>query len=183
MFKAFRSDLSKYKRYSGKSAIVLILSQQGLWAIIVYRINNAIYSSKLFKPLKIILLLIGLFFQKLMEIITGISLPYSATIGSQFYIGHFGGIIINSKAVIGNNCNISQGVTIGISGVREHRGIPIIGNNVYIGANAVIAGNLHIGDNVVIGANSLVVDSVEPNVTVVGVPAKKVSDNNSEPYI
>ena len=94
MFKAFRSDLSKYKRYSGKSAIVLILSQQGLWAIIVYRINNAIYSSKLFKPLKIILLLIGLFFQKLMEIITGISLPYSATIGSQFYIGKISGELL-----------------------------------------------------------------------------------------
>ncbi|WP_232224054.1 serine O-acetyltransferase [Gillisia sp. CAL575] len=118
-----------------------------------------------------------------MEIITGISLPYSATIGDKFYIGHFGGIIINSQSVIGNNCNISQGVTVGVSGVGKYRGVPIIGNNVYIGANAVIAGNVKIGDNVVIGANSLVTSSVEKNTTVLGVPAVKVSDNNSDLYI
>lgn len=161
----------------------MILTQQGLWAILVYRINNSVYTSKTPKSIKNILLFFGLIFQKLMEILTGISLPYSATIGDQFYIGHFGGIIINSQSVIGNNCNISQGVTVGVSGIGEHRGVPIIGNNVYIGANAVIAGNLKIGDNVVVGANSLVTNNVEANTTVLGVPAVKVSDNNSELYI
>ncbi len=183
MLKKFKSDLIKYKRYSNKSAIHVILTQQGLWAILIYRINNSIYNSKIFNPIKSILLFFGLFFQKLMEIITGISLPYSATIGDKFYIGHFGGIIINSQSVIGNNCNISQGVTVGVSGVGKYRGVPIIGNNVYIGANAVIAGNVKIGDNVVIGANSLVTSSVEKNTTVLGVPAVKVSDNNSDLYI
>ncbi len=176
-------DLKKYKKYSGRSAFYLLLTQQGLWAIVVYRINNSIFNSGLPNILKWGFIFFGLFFQKITEIITGISLPYSAQIGKEFYIGHFGGIIINSKAIIGNNCNISQGVTIGISGRGERRGVPIIGNNVYIGANAVIAGNLTVGDNVVIGANSLVTESVEPNITVVGVPAKKVSDNTSEDYI
>lgn len=183
MLKKIKSDLEKYKRYSNKSALYVILTQQGLWAILVYRINNAIYTSKTPKPIKGALLFIGLIFQKLIEILTGISLPYSATIGNRFYIGHFGGIIINSQAIIGDNCNISQGVTIGISGIRENRGVPIIGNNVYIGANAVIAGNLIIGDNAVVGANSLVTNSVLSNFTVVGVPAVKVSDNNSKYYI
>lgn len=183
MLKKFKSDLKKYKRYSGNSAFVLILTQQGLWAILVYRINNSIYNSNIFNPIKSVLLLIGLLFQKLMEILTGISLPYKATIGDNFYIGHFGGIIINSQSVIGNNCNISQGVTIGVSGVGVYRGVPIIGNNVYIGVNAVVAGNLKIGDNAVIGANSLVTSSVETNTTVLGVPAIKVSNNNSQQYI
>lgn len=183
MLKTFRTDLHKYKRYSGKSALNLILTQQGLWAILVYRINNSIFRTKFPVILKKVLLYIGMFFQKLIEIITGISIPYSAQIGNHFYIGHFGGIIINASAVIGNNCNISQGVTIGISGRGVRRGVPIIGNNVYIGANAVVAGDISIGDNVVIGANSLVTESVEPNITVVGVPAKKVSDNTSENYI
>tara|TARA_R100000935_G_C2839123_1_gene169991 strand:+ start:1753 stop:2304 length:552 start_codon:yes stop_codon:yes gene_type:complete len=183
MLKKFRSDLLKYKRYSGKSSFILLFTQQGLWAILVYRINNSIYNSKIFKPIKSILLFFGLFFQKLMEVLTGISLPYSATIGEKFYIGHFGGIIINSQSVIGNNCNISQGVTVGVSGVKENRGVPVIGNNVYIGANAVIAGSLKIGDNAVIGANSLVTRSVDTNTTVLGVPAIKVSDNNSDLYI
>ncbi|MCF4102135.1 serine O-acetyltransferase [Gillisia sp. M10.2A] len=183
MLKAFRTDLIKYKRYSGKSAMRLLLTQQGLWAILVYRINNSIFNTKLPNLFKNILLFFGLVSQKWIEILTGISLPYSATIGSQFYIGHFGGIIINSKAVIGKNCNISQGVTIGVSGRGLKRGIPVIGNNVYIGANAVIAGEIQIGDNVVVAANSLVVNSVPDNCTVVGVPAAVVSQNNSEAYL
>jgi serine O-acetyltransferase len=183
MFHTFKSDFIKYKNYSGKSSVILLLTQQGLWAICIYRLNNSIYNSSLPKPLKFLLLLFGLFFQKLMEIITGISIPYSAQIGKQFYIGHFGGIIINSKSIIGNNCNISQGVTIGVSGRGKNRGVPVIENNVYIGANAVIAGKIIIGENVVVAANSLVVDSVPNNCTVVGVPAKVVSHNNSESYI
>ncbi|WP_026839451.1 serine O-acetyltransferase [Gillisia sp. JM1] len=176
-------DLKKYKRYSGKSSIYLLITQQGLWAIFVYRINNKIFNSRTPKWLKNIFLGVGLLFHKFIEIITGISLPYSAQIGNDFYIGHFGGIIINSKAIIGNNCNISQGVTIGVSGRGPKRGVPRIGNNVYIGANAVIVGDIFIGDNVVIGANSLVIESVPNNCTMLGVPATKVSDNNSEFYI
>ena len=75
--------------------------------------------------------------QKGIEIITGISIPASAEIGHSFYTGHFGGIILNAKTVVGNNCNISQGVTIGDSGTEERRGVPQTGNNVYIGTNTI----------------------------------------------
>jgi serine O-acetyltransferase len=180
----FKTDIKKYKRYRGnKSAIILLLTTQGLWALFVYRISNAIYRSKLPKVVKKILLVFAIIWQKWIEIISGISLPYSATIGSGFYIGHFGNIIINASAVIGNNCNISQGVTIGVSGKSENRGVPVIGNNVYIGANSVIAGKITVGDDVVIGANTFVNRDIEPNVTVLGVPAKKISDNTSVDYI
>lgn len=179
----FSEDLMKYKKYSGKSSPYLLLTQQGLWAILVYRFNSAVYQSSLPGVIKTFLLLAGTFFQKGIEMICGISLPYTARIGTSFYIGHFGGIIINSKAIIGNNCNISQGVTIGISGRGDKRGVPTIGNNVYIGANAVIAGSIEIGDNVLIGANSLVTESVMANSTVVGVPAKKINDLGSHGYI
>ena len=183
MLRIFRTDLHKYQSYSGKSGLIMLLTQQGLWAILVYRINNSIFRANIPNFLKKILLFIGVFFQKMTEIITGISIPYSAQIGESFYIGHFGGVIINASSQIGNNCNISQGVTIGISGKGEKRGVPNIGNNVYIGANAVVAGNITVGDHVVIGANSLVTESVAPNITVVGVPAIKVSDYTSENYI
>lgn len=180
----FLSDLGKYKKYSGnKNAIILFLTTQGLWAMFVYRISNGIYKSKLPKPIKKVLLVFAVVWQKWIEIITGISIPYSAQIGPQFYIGHFGGIIINAKAVIGNNCNISQGVTIGVSGRGEKRGVPRIGNHVYIGANATIVGNVEVGDYCVVAANSLVVSSVFPNKTVAGVPAKEISDNTSKGYI
>ncbi|WP_243652256.1 serine O-acetyltransferase [Mariniflexile fucanivorans] len=133
--------------------------------------------------MKQILLVFAVLWQKMIEILTGISISYSAQIGSDFYIGHFGGIIINASAVIGNNCNISQGVTIGVSGRGEKRGVPIIGNNVYMGANAVIVGRIEIGDNSVIAANSLVVNNVEPNTTVMGVPAIVINNNTSKDYI
>ena len=63
----------------------------------------------------------------------GIELPRGTKVGEGLYIGHFGGIIISGGAVIGRNCNISQGVTIGVAGRGEKRGIPIIGDGVYIG--------------------------------------------------
>jgi len=90
---------------------------------------------------------------------------------------------LNGKTIIGDNCNISQGVTIGVSGRGNKRGVPIIGNNVYMGANAVIAGKIRIGNGVVIGANTLVINDVSDNITVLGVPAKKISDYNSDDYI
>ncbi|MBU2952136.1 serine acetyltransferase [Tamlana agarivorans] len=181
---SFSSDLKKYKKYSkNKSLLVLILTNQGLWALFVYRISNAVYHCKLPKIIIKVLLVFAVISQKWIEIITGISLPYTAQIGAGFYIGHFGGVIINPSAKIGTNCNISQGVTIGVSGRDGKRGVPIIGNNVYIGANAVIAGKIVVGDNCVIGANSLVNVSVEENKTVLGVPAKVISDNTSKNYI
>lgn len=182
--KAFRSDFKKYKKYSGnKSAIILLFTTQGLWALFVYRLSNSIYRSKLPRWIKKILLLGAVIHQKWIEILTGISLPYAATIGKRFYIAHHGHIILHPRTIIGENCNIAQGVTIGVSGRGENRGIPVIGNNVFMAANAVIAGKIYVGDNSVIGANSLVVNNVESNITVLGVPAKKISDNNSEAYI
>jgi serine O-acetyltransferase len=121
--------------------------------------------------------------QKCIEITTGISLPYAAQIGPGLYIGHFGGIIVNHETVIGANCNLSQGVTIGVSGYGSRRGIPVIGDRVYICANAVVAGRITVGHDVVIGGNSLVTDDVPNHVTVVGVPAVVVSQHGSEPYI
>ncbi|GHC59893.1 serine O-acetyltransferase [Ulvibacter litoralis] len=179
----FSLDLKKYKKYSGKSSIVLFFTQQGLWALFVYRFYNAVYTGKLPKIIKSLILLFGVLHQKWIEIVTGISIPYSASIGHSFYIGHFGNIIINSKSVIGSNCNISQGVTIGVSGRGEKRGVPVIGDNVYMGANATIAGSIAVGNGAVIGANSLVISNVAAGTTVVGVPAEQVSSNDSNDYI
>ena len=179
----FKSDILKYKKYSGKSSLVLFLTTQGLWAIFIYRISNYIYNSRIPLIIKKILLLLSILWQKWIEIITGISIPYSCKIGHSFYIGHFGGIIINANAVIGNNCNISQGVTIGVSGRGEHRGVPIIGDNNYIGANAVIVGKINIGNNCVIAANSLIIESLKDNCTVIGVPSKVINYKGSKGYI
>lgn len=183
MLRRIKSDIYRYRNYSNKPFLVLIFTQQGLWALIIYRISNALYNSYFPKYLKRLLLIIAVFFQKMIEMFAGISIPYSARIGYGCYIGHFGNIIINADAIIGDNCNISQGVTIGVSGRGKRRGVPVIGDNVYIGANAVIAGKITVGSGAVIGANSFVNQHVEPNTTVLGVPAKKINDYNSVKYI
>lgn len=176
------SDYNKYKKYGG-NFITIVFFTQGFWALIQYRV-----ASYCFKNIKIIgvrqvLLFLLLIWQKIIEIITGISIPASAQIGHSFYIGHFGGIILNAKTIIGNNCNISQGVTIGVSGLGDKRGVPIIGNNVYIACNTTVAGKILIEDNAVLGANSLVKSNVSKNQIVLGVPAIVVSDKGSSTYI
>lgn len=181
LFSLIVSDYKKYSTYGGHFFSILFLTQ-GFWAVFQYRIAHWCYTLRV-PIIKQILLLVCVLWQKLIEILTGISIPYSVTIGHSFYIGHFGGIIINANSSIGNNCNISQGVTIGISGRDDKRGVPSIGNNVYIGANAVIAGKITVGDDCLIAANSLVVNSVESGVTVLGVPAKVISNNSSKGYI
>jgi serine O-acetyltransferase len=82
------------------------------------------------------------------------------------YIGHFGNIVIHGDAIIGENCNISQGITIGVSNYGEKKGVPTIGNRVFIGPNACVFGNISIGNNVTIGANTVVTDTIADGKTV-----------------
>jgi serine O-acetyltransferase len=175
------SDYKKHEKYGG-NFMTIVFFTQGFWASFQYRVAHAVYKIPI-PILKQLLQLFCLVWQKVNEIITGISIPGSAQIGHSFYIGHFGGIILNAKTIIGNNCNISQGVTIGVSGQGENRGVPKLGNNVYIGANVVIAGNIFIEDDVLIGACSLVNTNVTANSVMLGVPAVKVSEKSSEGYI
>lgn len=181
LFQLFYSDYKKYKKYGGNFISILFFTQ-GFWAIFQYRIANSVYQLKV-PVLKQLFQVVCLIWQKLIEVLTGISIPSSAKIGHSFYIGHFGGVIINAKTVIGNNCNISQGVTIGVSGLNENRGVPKIGHNVYLGANCVVAGDICIGDNVLVSACSLVIKDVESNIVVSGVPAVEISSKGSKGYI
>jgi serine O-acetyltransferase len=113
----------------------------------------------------------------------GIEIFPTTQIGEGFYIGHFGGIIINPKAKIGKNCNISQGVTIGQSNRGKTAGFPTIGNNVFIGPGVKILGGITIGDNVAIGANAVVTKSFGDGSVIAGVPAKLLSKEGVEGYI
>jgi serine O-acetyltransferase len=112
-----------------------------------------------------------------------IQIAIGAKIGKGFYIGHWGDIVINKDATIGDNCNISQGVTIGIANGGKYPGVPIIGDRVYIGPGAKIFGNITIGNDVAIGANAVVTHDVPDGVSVAGIPAKIISQTGSINYI
>jgi serine O-acetyltransferase len=100
--------------------------------------------------------------------------------GPGLSIAHQGTIVVNSDCKIGDNCRIHHGVTIG-SGRLAPNDSPQIGNHVFIGAGAVLTGPITIADGIAIGANSFVNQSFfEPNITIAGCPAKKVSNKGSE---
>ncbi len=118
-----------------------------------------------------------------LQIKFGIAISYKAKIGSGFYIGHHGGIVTNEEMVIGKNCNLSHDVTIGVSRRGERAGVPVIGDNVYIGPGAKIFGKITIGNNAAIGANCVVTKDVPENGVVVGIPGKVISYEGSVGYI
>lgn len=113
----------------------------------------------------------------------GISIPFETSIGSGFYIGHFGGIVVNEKAVIGKNCNISHGVTLGEANRGERKGCPVIGDNVYLGPGAKIVGAVRIGNDVAVGANCVVTKDVPDHSVVVGIPGRVISQDGSAGYV
>ena len=113
----------------------------------------------------------------------GIDISPDAQIGSGFYIGHFGGIVVNRDVVIGDNCNLSHGVTLGQSNRGDKAGCPTIGNNVYIAPGAVVVGRIHVGDFAAIGANAVVIGDVAEHTAVGGIPARAISSEGSEGYV
>lgn len=113
----------------------------------------------------------------------GFDISYRTKIGKGLYIGHFGGIVIHGDAVIGENCSLSQGMTIGILNRGKSVGIPKIGNRVFIGPNAVILGGITIGDDVLIGANAVVTFDVAHHAVVAAPLAEIISHKGSEGYV
>lgn len=101
----------------------------------------------------------------------GIQIPAGTKIGYGFYIGHGVGIVINGGTVIGNNCNVSQFLSIGTTKKTP----ATIGDNVYIGPNVCIVEDVKIGNNVTIGAGAVVTKDIPDNATAAGVPAKVIS--------
>ena len=132
----------------------------------------SVYRSTL--PLKGPLLGLLYVWRKAIEITTGICLPHRAVIGPGLCLNHFGPIIVNKDAVIGADCDIAQCVTIGVSGHGARRGVPVIGNHVYIGPCATVSGKIVVGDGARISGNSLVISDVPPGALVSGVPARMI---------
>ncbi len=106
--------------------------------------------------------------------LTGIEIHPGAAIGKGLFIDHGMGVVIGETAVIGDNVTLFQGVTLGGTGKEKGKRHPTIGNNVVVGTGAKVLGNFTVGDNVQIGANAVVVREVPANSVVVGVPGRIV---------
>jgi serine O-acetyltransferase len=110
----------------------------------------------------------------------GLQVSFYADIGPGLLMGHFGGIVVSGDGKIGKNCNLSHGVTIGVATRGGTRGVPVIGDNVYLGPNAVVSGPISVGSNAAVGANCVVTKDVPDNAVVAGVPGRIISNEGSQ---
>jgi serine O-acetyltransferase len=146
-----------------------LLREQSAWAILVYRWGRRIDKSKpgLLRNIR------GKIYQlvyRFVETLTGISLPKSCKIGPGLKIYHFGGIFLHGECIVGANCTLRQGVTIGNRGIDGPA--PIVEDDVEFGAYAQVLGPIRIGKGAKIGAMSVVLRDVPPGATAVGIPAR-----------
>lgn len=144
----------------------------GFWAMVIYRFGRwryTITSGLIRKPFSILYKLCYFYIKG-----KGIELPCEVDVGRGFRIDHQGGIVVSGYSSFGENCVIRNGVTIGISKQGENKA-PVFGNNVDIGTGAKILGDIKIGNNVIIGANAVVIKNLPDNCIAVGVPAKIIT--------
>ncbi|NMM39124.1 MAG: serine acetyltransferase [Glaciimonas sp.] len=145
------------------------LQEQSIWAVWTYRFGRRIDQ----RPEGLIkrLLTTGYWLLfRAVETTVGVSLPKSARIGPGLRIWHFGGIFIHPETVIGSNCTLRQGVTIGNR--REGGPVPVLGDDVELGAYAQVLGGIRIGNGCKIGAMAVVLCDVPDGATAVGAPAR-----------
>ena len=141
--------------------------------VLLYRFGSFLY--------KIKLVLISKLITWLNRFLFSVFIPSCCKIGSNFKLGYWGlGVVIHSNTVIGDNCIVAQNVTIGRN--FGDKNVPMIGNDVYIGAGSVVFGEITIGNNVIIGSNSVINKSIPDNCTVVGNPMKIIKTNRLKKY-
>lgn len=177
----FSDDL---KRYGFKSfnfyvflKIFFIFPIPGLKFIIVFRCLQNYRNKNKF------LFFFFLFFYRYYKIKYSIDISFRAKIGRGLYIGHFGNIVIHGDSVLGDFCNLSQGVTIGVINHGKNKGVPTIGNSVFLGPGACVLGKIYISDYVTIGANSVINFNVPEKSTVLPSPSFIVNKDLSKFYI
>ena len=158
----WRADLARYPRRPW-------LKEQSIWALAVYRFGRRVDRRRPGLRRKLLERAYWLAF-RLAETATGISIPKSVRVGPGLRIWHFGNIFVHHDSVIGANCTLRQGVTIGN---REEGGpVPILEDDVELGAYVQILGGIRIGRGAKVGAMSVVLRDVPEGATAVGIPAR-----------
>lgn len=149
----------------------VILNYPGVHAMFIYRIDHFLWTHHL-KLLARLLSQIGRF-------LTGIEIHPGADIGKRFFIDHGMGVVIGETTVIGDDCTIYQGVTLGgvATGAHLKKRHPTLCDGVMVSAGAKVLGNVTIGKNSIIGASSVVLKDVPENCTVIGIPGRIVKEN------
>lgn len=157
---------------AARYALNVIINYPGVHAMFCYRINSFLWK-------KLHLKFLARFLSQLARFFTGIEIHPGATIGKRLFIDHGMGVVIGETTIIGDDCVLYQGVTLGGVGTGEHKvkRHPTLLNNVMVSAGAKVIGDVTIGNNSIVGAQTVVLADVPDNCTVVGVPAFIVKEN------
>ncbi|WP_154028993.1 serine O-acetyltransferase [Olsenella uli] len=164
MFERFREDIETFRAHdpAATSNISIVLNSPGMRAIWAYRRQHWLWVHG---------------HQLLARTLStwsrhhfGVEIHPGATIGRRFTIDHGMGIVIGETTIIGDDCQLYQGVTLGGTGKERGKRHPTLGNGVVVGVGAAVLGNITLGDNVKVGGGAVVVRDVPADCTVVGVP-------------
>ena len=151
---------------AARSALEVLLLYQGVHALIWHRFAHWFYKHHLFFIARLI--------SQIARFFTLIEIHPGAQLGHGILIDHGCGVVIGETTVVGDNCAIYQGVTLGGVGTQKGKPHPTLGSNVTVGAGAKILGSFEVGDNCTIAANAVLLKPLESNVTAVGIPARPV---------
>ncbi|WP_413560069.1 serine O-acetyltransferase [Bdellovibrio sp. HCB209] len=168
LWKRFKALLDTYRAYdpAAKSLWEIALLYPGPKALIMHRLAHLFYKAELY--------FVARFVAEISRWLTGIEIHPGATLGRRLVIDHGFGVVIGETAIVGDDCVIFHGVTLGgikFDPVKRH---PTVGNKVMIGTGAKILGPIMIGDGAMIGANSVVVKDVPAGATMVAPLAQQL---------
>lgn len=168
MFTRMKEDIATVFEQdpAARSVLEVVLTYSGLHAVWAHRIAHALFRNKLFFLARVV--------SQVSRFFTGIEIHPGAKIGRRFFIDHGMGVVIGETCVIGDDCILFQGVTLGGTGKERGKRHPTLGNNVLVATGAKVLGSITLGDNSKVGAGSVVLKDVPPNATVVGIPGKVV---------
>ncbi len=169
LLQSIRRDIqaARERDPAAMSSLEVILTYPGFHARQIHRLVQTLHTHRLRLPAR--------FVSHFGRFLTGIEIHPGATIGEGFFIDHGMGVVIGETAIIGENCHLFQGVTLGGTSTRRAKRHPTLEKNVVVGAGAKVIGDVTIGANAKIGAGSVVVTNVPANATVVGVPGHVVA--------
>jgi len=172
LFKTLKEDIQTVfaKDPAARSVLEVIFCYPGLHALWLHRLAHFLWWHKLW--------FLARFVSHISRFLTGIEIHPRAKIGRRFFIDHGAGVVIGETAEVGDNVLMYQGVVLGGTTMKKEKRHPTIGDNVIMGAGAVALGAIVIEDGARIGSGSVVVKSVPPGATVVGVPGKVVEDRH-----
>ena len=172
MFDNIRYDIKNImqKDPAARSAIEVFFLYPSVRALRDHRLAHWLYKHKHFFLARMV--------SQHSRRVTNIEIHPAATIGKGLFIDHGAGVIIGETTIIGDNCTLYQGVTLGGTGKDVGKRHPTLGNNVMVGAGAKILGPFTVGDNAKIAANAVVLSEVPPDATCVGVPGRVVRVKN-----